>query len=129
MKDRSLLIKQSRLEDIDLSGKYQIMNSVLRMLEGIRGVHCWLPVHGKIDGSVPDIISCVDGKFAAFVIISAGSQPNYIQRRMMRDVTEAGGQVFIIHAAKDAITAIHEMRDEFWMYNEDESRCWEDYDD
>lgn len=129
MKDHSMLNMRGISENKVLSENHDQHHSILLALNKIRGVHGWVPCSGKLSESMPDIISCVDGKFVAFVIASSRKQPDYAQRRMMREITEAGGQVFIVRSVKEAIAAIHEIRDEFWMYDEDQSRCWEEFDD
>lgn len=127
MKDCSKLITQGSFEGKNPADEHRTKRTIARELNQINGVHCWFPCAGKNEGSDPDLLCCIDGKFIAYVIGEAGDEPNFYQRCMIRRVANAGGQVFRISSVQDAIHSIHVIRDEFWMYDEDQSRIWEEF--
>lgn len=84
-----------------------IVAAILRHLKARPRCFAW-KTHGGIYGTsgIPDIIACVDGRFAAFEVKQPGGKLTALQKTTMKKIQAAGGLACKVTSVDDAKAAL-----------------------
>ncbi|MCD7785721.1 MAG: VRR-NUC domain-containing protein [Oscillospiraceae bacterium] len=79
-----------------------IVNVIMRYLRTLPKCFCWKE-HGGMYGTagIPDVISCVDGRFIAFEVKSEKGKPTVLQEATIKKILSAGGQAYIVRSVDE----------------------------
>lgn len=85
----------------------KVKKKVIDILKA-HGVYYFFPAtYGFGRSGVPDIVCCINGKFAAFEVKAGDKQPTTLQQREIRRIQEAKGIAAVIRETNiDLVTTI-----------------------
>ncbi|MGF7142811.1 Holliday junction resolvase [Anaerotaenia torta] len=86
-----------------------IVAAILRHLKARPRCFVW-KTHGGIYGTsgLPDVIACVDGRFAAFEVKQPGGKLTALQEATIRKIHAAGGLACMATSVEDVKAALAE---------------------
>lgn len=85
----------------------KVKKKVVEILKGY-GVYYFFPAtHGFGRSGVPDIVCCINGRFAAFEIKAGNNKPTALQEREIRRIQETKGIAAVVREDNiDLVTTI-----------------------
>ena len=89
----------------------EIVKKIIAYLRTVPGCFCWKE-HGGMYGTagIPDIISCIDGKFIAFEVKTATGKTTALQERTIERIHNAGGVAVVVRSVDDVKAVIEETK-------------------
>ena len=86
-----------------------IVQSILRFLKAVPGCFAW-KIHGGVYGTagIPDIIACVDGRFFAYEVKTAGGKATPLQQATIRKILAAGGTALVARSVDEVRDALRD---------------------
>ena len=90
-----------------------IVRAILKYLKTVPGCFAWKE-HGGMYGTagIPDIISCLDGRFLAFEVKTESGKPTKLQEATIRKIISAGGTALIVRSVDEVKAVINVFHDE-----------------
>lgn len=90
-----------------------IVRVILKYLKTVPGCFAWKE-HGGMYGTagIPDIISCLDGRFLAFEVKTESGKPTKLQEATIRKIISAGGTALIVRSVDEVKAVINAFHDE-----------------
>ena len=90
-----------------------IVRAILKYLKTVPGCFAWKE-HGGMYGTagIPDIISCLDGRFLAFEVKTESGKPTKLQEATIRKIISAGGTALIVRSVDEVKAVINAFHDE-----------------
>ena len=90
-----------------------IVRAILKYLKTVPGCFAWKE-HGGMYGTagIPDIISCLDGRFLAFEVKTESGKPTKLQEATIRKIISAGGTALIVRSVDEVKAVINASYDE-----------------
>lgn len=82
----------------------RVLSSICRYLDSLRPVCYYMKVRGgpySVRG-LPDIVGCYRGQFFAWEVKGPKGIPTPLQRHVIRQIVDAGGQAEVIRSVKEA---------------------------
>ena len=74
----------------------KIKRAISRVLDKFKGTYIFMPVPGGYGPSSLDYLLCANGHFIAIEAKAPGKKPTPRQKFIIRQITQAGGTVFVI---------------------------------
>jgi hypothetical protein len=96
-----------------------IVSAILRYLKTVPDCFCWKQ-HGGMYGvaGLPDIIACINGRFAAFEVKTPSGRLTKLQESMIAQIKAAKGEAFKVTSVEEVKGIVKLMTD--WRMSEHE---------
>jgi len=87
-----------------------IVAAILRLLKKTPNCFCWKE-HGGMYGTagIPDIISCINGRFVAFEVKTPTGKLTRLQELTIEKIRAAGGRAYKVTSAAEVAEILKEM--------------------
>lgn len=79
-----------------------IVRMILKYLKTVPGCFSWKE-HGGMYGTagIPDIISCINGRFYAFEVKTSTGKPTALQEATICKINNCGGKAYVVHSVDE----------------------------
>lgn len=90
----------------------EIVAGVLRYLKTVPNCFCWKQHGGQFGvAGLPDIIACVNGKFAAFEVKTEKGKTTKLQEQAFAKINAANGKAYVVRSVDEVREIIKKLED------------------